>query len=125
MPHNYDLSAYAGEKILLGFRYVSDGAVNAGGWYVDDIAVGAKKIGSILDVFRSPSEIVPTAVQHWEVKLIGLGAGTAKQVPVERFAELKRFDKVVAVVAYDEPTEQVDQYARYTLTVNGVRQPGG
>ena len=45
VPHRYDLSAYAGEKILLGFRYVSDGAVNAGGWYVGDIAVGARHIG--------------------------------------------------------------------------------
>ena len=35
------------------------------------------------------------------------------------------FDKVVAIVAYDEPTEQVQQYAPYTLTVNGVLQPGG
>ncbi len=29
------------------------------------------------------------------------------------------------MVAYDEPTEQVQQYAPYTLTVNGVLQPGG
>ena len=36
-----------------------------------------------------------------------------------------RFDKVVAIVAYDEPTEQVQQYAPYTLKVNGVTQPGG
>ena len=35
------------------------------------------------------------------------------------------FQKVVAIVAYDEPTEQVQQYAPYTLTVNGVAQPGG
>jgi hypothetical protein len=35
------------------------------------------------------------------------------------------FDKVVAIVAYDEPTEQVQQYAPYTLKVNGVTQPGG
>jgi len=28
-------------------------------------------------------------------------------------------------VAFDEPTEQVTQYARYALTVNGVLQPGG
>jgi hypothetical protein len=35
------------------------------------------------------------------------------------------FQKVVAIVAYDEPTEQVQQYAPHTLTVNGVRQPGG
>jgi hypothetical protein len=38
---------------------------------------------------------------------------------------LSLFPKVVAVVAYDEPTEQVQQYAPYTLTVNGVTQPGG
>jgi hypothetical protein len=35
------------------------------------------------------------------------------------------FDKVVAVIAYDEPTELVQQYAAYALTVNGVVQPGG
>ena len=36
-----------------------------------------------------------------------------------------RSRQVVAIVAYDEPTEQVQQYAPYTLTVNGVVQPGG
>jgi hypothetical protein len=138
--HEYDLSAHAGRKVLLGFRYVSDAAVNAGGWYVDDITVGAKRIGSVLEVFRSPTQIRATPVHHWEVKLIGLQSGQGrrwggrtgglkrnrmKQVPVERFAELRGYDKVVAVVAYDEPTERVGQYARYTLTVNGVRQPGG
>jgi hypothetical protein len=38
---------------------------------------------------------------------------------------LSPFDQVVAIVAYDEPTEQVQQYAPYTLKVNGVIQPGG
>jgi len=33
--------------------------------------------------------------------------------------------KVVAIVAYDEPTEQVQQYAPYTLTANGATQAGG
>ena len=28
-------------------------------------------------------------------------------------------------MAYDEPTEQVQQYAPYTLKVNGAAQPGG
>ena len=37
----FDLRAYAGQTILIGFRYVSDGGVNDGGWYVDDIKVGA------------------------------------------------------------------------------------
>ena len=29
------------------------------------------------------------------------------------------------IVTYDDPTESVDQYAPYTLTVNHVLQPGG
>ena len=29
------------------------------------------------------------------------------------------------MVMQDDPTESVTQYARYTLTVNGVTQPGG
>ena len=32
---------------------------------------------------------------------------------------------VGALVMYDEPTESVLAQARYTLTVNGVVQPGG
>ena len=34
-------------------------------------------------------------------------------------------DVVGAIVMYDEPTEQVSDYAPYRLTVNGVAQPGG
>jgi hypothetical protein len=30
-----------------------------------------------------------------------------------------------AIVTYDEPTETINQQAPYTLTVNGVVQPGG
>ena len=42
--------------------------------------------------------------------------------------QLKRFKKyptVIAIVGYDDPTEQVQQYASYTLTANGTTQPGG
>lgn len=42
-----------------------------------------------------------------------------------QLAQLVLADTVVAVVAYDEPTERVQQYAPYRLTVNGVVQPGG
>jgi hypothetical protein len=34
-------------------------------------------------------------------------------------------DVVAAIVTYDEPTEQVFEYARYRLTANGTVQPGG
>jgi hypothetical protein len=32
---------------------------------------------------------------------------------------------VGAIVTYDEPTESITDYARYSLWANGVLQPGG
>lgn len=138
-PHSYDLSAFAGRSILVGFRYVSDGGVNEGGWLVDDITVGGSTVsdGSTLDPFDSPSEIRPTDVANWNLRLIGIDErhSRARQIEIDGrsgvtlgrlpLALLSAFPTVVAVVAYDEPTEQVTQYAPYTLTVNGVVQPGG
>jgi hypothetical protein len=138
-PHVFDLSAYAGQSILLGFRYVSDGGVNEGGLLVDDVTVGGTLVsdGSSLDPFDSPTEIRPIEVHNWNVRLIGIDERHkfARQVQFDgrsqlslgrdALALLSPFPTVVAVVAYDEPTEQVQQYAPYTLTVNGVPQPGG
>ncbi|GAA0991645.1 hypothetical protein GCM10009555_079280 [Acrocarpospora macrocephala] len=138
-PHTFDLSAYAGQQILLGFQYVSDGGVNEGGFLVDDVAVGATAVsdGSSLDPFDSPTEIKPVTVKNWNVRLVGLDEANKIALQVEfnnkTSFSLNRlelllavpFKKVVAIVAYDEPTEQVQQYAPYQLTVNGVVQPGG
>ena len=128
-PHSYDLAAYAGRKILLGFRYVSDSAVNDGGWLIDDVTVGGRPVsaGATLAGFRSPSQIVPVKVHAWSVRLVGLDepGQRARQVPIGQFAALRDYDKVVAIVAYDEPTGLIRQYAPYSLTVNGVLQPGG
>ena len=139
-PRSYDLSAYAGQDILVAIRYVSDGGVNEGGLLVDDITVGGTTIsdGSSLAPFRSPSQVHPTQVHNWNVRLVGMDEGknpAALQVEFDgsnsialnrsQLDQFSRFGKVVAIVAYDEPTEQVQQYAPYTLTVNGVTQPGG
>ncbi|GAB6903527.1 choice-of-anchor J domain-containing protein [Kineosporia succinea] len=137
----FDLSAYAGQDVLVSIRYVSDGGVNEGGLLVDDITVGATTVsdGSSLEPFDSPTEIVPVTVHNWNLRLVGLDAKKHKAVQVsfdgknsvklsKKSAELKKLkksDQVVAIVAYDEPTEEVQQYAPYTLTVNGTVQPGG
>jgi hypothetical protein len=34
-------------------------------------------------------------------------------------------ETVAAIVMFDDPTESAPDQARYTLTVNGVTQPGG
>jgi hypothetical protein len=76
-------------------------------------------------------------VDNWNLRLIGINENLRLAAQFEfdgrNTVTLNRlqlliaalFPKVVAVVAYDEPTEQVSQYAPYTLTVNGVVQPGG
>jgi hypothetical protein len=138
-PHSYDLSAYAGQSILLSFRYVSDGGTNEGGLLLDDIKLGGTLIsdGTSLTPFKSPTQIKQVAVKNWNVKLVGIDEAHAFAWQFEfngqnsvqlnwiQLALLSLFPKVVAIVAYDEPTEQVQQYAPYTLTVNGVVQPGG
>jgi hypothetical protein len=139
-PHSYDLSAYAGQTVLLAFHYVSDGGVNEGGLLLDDVSVGGTVIsdGSSLAPFDSPTEIKPFAVANWHVKLIGIRQGhvtLVQQVEADGVTSInldRRFlrqfvlaDTVVAVIAYDEPTETVQQYAPYQLKVNGVLQPGG
>ncbi|MEV6306661.1 peptidase M6 immune inhibitor A [Actinoplanes sp. NPDC051861] len=123
---SYNLQAYAGKRVLLGFRYVSDAAVSLGGWHISDLEVGTTAVTTAtLDGWRSPTQVHPTAVHHWNVTLVGLGTSRAKAVPLEDFEKLGSYPRVVAVVAYDEPTGQVTQYAPYTLMVNGEPHPAG
>ncbi|WP_239162691.1 immune inhibitor A domain-containing protein [Paractinoplanes rishiriensis] len=123
----YDLQAYAGQKVLLGFRFVSDGAVSKGGWRIGRVTLNGQVLsdGTTLDGWRSPTAIRPAPVHNWHVTLVGLDGNRARRVPLEKFAQLKDYPKVVAIVAYDEPTEKIKQYAPYRLVANGKLQPGG
>lgn len=139
VQQSFDLSAYAGKTVLIGFRYVSDGGVNDGGWYVDDVSVGGTVVsdGSSLTAFRSPTQVAPVQVANWSVRLVGIDEKrkVVLVVPVNGKSSFslnapltKVFDPfpvVVAVVGYDDPTEQVQQFAPYQLVANGVTQPGG
>ncbi len=137
-PHSFDLSAYAGQSILLGFRYVSDGGVNEGGLLIDDIKIGSTLIsdGSSTAPFKSRTQVRPIPVAGWKVNLVGMDTSKHK-VRIHSFTsanhsvtkgtlkKLRSYPRVVIVVAYDEPTEQFQTPAVYTLTANGVVQPGG
>jgi hypothetical protein len=140
-PRSYDLSAYAGQTILIAIRYVSDGGVNEGGLLVDDLTVGGTTVsdGSSLDPFRSPTQIHPTAVHNWNLRLVGITArdevARIRQFEADGITTLRLkqrtlrlfrpYQSVVAIVAYGDPSEQVQQYAPYTLSANGVAQRGG
>ena len=88
-------------------------------------------------MFQSPTEVNPIEVANWNVRLVGLDAAGHRAV-IRQFDgatsfslgshQLKQFQgypTVVAIVGYDDPTEQVQQYAPYTLTANGATQAGG
>jgi hypothetical protein len=138
----FDLSRWAGQDVLLSFRSMTDPGTEGQGWWVDDIAVGGQAIsdGSTLEGFRSATEVNPTPVTGFTVQLVGYsssGRGPVFVTPLALDADhhvhvrapyalrLLGIDVVAAIVAYDEPTELITQYAPYTLTVNGVVQPGG
>jgi hypothetical protein len=143
---SFDLSAYAGQEILLSFRYVTDSGVDEPGWWVDNVTVGGELLsdGTDLEGWSSATEVRPTPVAGFTVQLVAysttddirpalltqveLGEGFVADLRGLRPGPSRlgaRYDTVAAIVTYDEPTESVAQYAPYTLVANGVVQPGG
>ena len=51
----FDLSAYAGDTILLSFRYVTDSSVDGAGWWIDDVRIGDQPIADGELARRLPS----------------------------------------------------------------------
>jgi len=143
VPETLDLSAYAGQTVLLSFRYITDGGVTGGGFWVDDVSVGGTLIsdGSTLDGWSSLTEINPIEIEGYKVQLLAYeddgSVAWIGELPVDSGfegslsgAELDAVigssaEVVAALVTYDESTELINKYAPYTLEVNGVVQPGG
>ncbi|HYO40447.1 MAG TPA: choice-of-anchor J domain-containing protein [Nocardioidaceae bacterium] len=136
-----DLSAYAGQQVLLGFRYVTDPNVDEAGIWLRNIAVGGVAVPTDPAGWQSYTQVKPVAVSGFTVRLVGLSASgvrahsrtlrldrgfrVALRRQALRQAVGKRSRLVGAIVTYDEPTETLTPYARYRLTVNGHPQPGG
>ncbi len=137
-----DLSAYAGQTVLLSFRYVTDGGVAFDGFWVDDVDVDGTVLtnGTTLDGWSSMTEINPFDAAFM-VRLvafdknrntvhlgkIALDADNDGSLTADRIhAMLGKHGKLVAaIVTFHEPSELAQQAATYALTVNGVLQPGG
>ena len=70
----YDLSAYAGQDVLLGFRYMTDWAFTYAGWYIFDAAVGGTSLELYKDVVYEASYMVTlVAMKGLEYEVIDLG----------------------------------------------------
>lgn len=142
VPVTCDLTAFAGQAVVLSFRIVTDGSFFLDGMWVDDIAVGGTTLsdGSTLEGWVSRTEFNPLEVESYTVRLVANREGKRSwvaEVPLDadfhgslrggmlRKAIGTQADLVSAIVTYHDSTETIGQYAPYTLTVNGIEQPGG
>jgi hypothetical protein len=141
-----DLSAYRGQTILLAFRYILDSNTHGNGVWIDDVSVGGTSVsdGSSLEGWRTMTGVRPVRVSQYTVQLLGydsdgegaafLNHWTLKTGPFDLTLDRQQLrqaveglhsDVVAVLVMADDPSEALDQYAPYQLTVNGVLQPGG
>ncbi|MBA3742123.1 immune inhibitor A domain-containing protein [Sporichthya sp.] len=135
----FDLSPYAGQKVILGFRYLSDPLVNQGGWYIDDVKVGNTVIsdGSSTSPFQSFTQIRPQSVSPFTVTLVGLDEDghRARVIRIgntfkfaltgRQISSLRSYPVVVAIVSCDDLTETQTANAPYDLKANRITQLGG
>ena len=144
VPQEFDLSAYAGDDILLGFRYITDPSVSEPGWWVDNVEVGGTEIadGTSLAGWQTITEVFPQPVSGFTVQLVAYDDDHTQawigELPLDGDFEGELEDEdleavignagsgtVGIIVMYDEPTELITKYAGYELRVNNVVQPGG
>ena len=149
LPQTCSLAAYAGQDVLLAFRAFNDPATlgndetSTPGFWVDNVTVGGSVIseGDSLTGWKSFTETKPNTVAGYTVRIVSIDT-KRKEISVkslrlnsnfslkgkakvqQRYVD-RRADIVAAIVFYDDPSERSTQYAPYTLTVNGVVQPGG
>ncbi len=63
----FDLTAYAGQKVLVSFRYLTDWSTNNAGWFIDNIEIpelGFVNDGSSTDAFKSINLIMGQYVNY-------------------------------------------------------------
>jgi hypothetical protein len=138
-----NLRRYAGERVLLAFRYVTDGGVVFDGFWVGAVTLDGREVtnGRSLRGWRSPTQVNPVEVGGWVVRLVaydeaGHVVRTGTLTLDESFdgslsgADLDAIigtagSTVAAIVTHLDRSETVLQTAAYTLTVNEVEQPGG
>jgi len=141
-PQACDLTPWAGQTVGLAFRYFSDSNTHGDGFWADDVMIDDTLIsdGSTLEGWQSATQFNNVEVEAYTVRLVAYGNGNRAWIGEVSLDEDNngvltggalrkaigfRADVVAAIVTYHDSTELVQQYAPYTLRVNGVVQPGG
>jgi immune inhibitor A len=132
MNISYDLSAYAGQNILVAFRYMTDWGTTYEGWYIDNVYVDGTLIsdGSDASVFKSLTELFPIEMD-FTVQLVGIkerGSRMNYQVTTLKLDDateegsfllknkFENVDYIVMLVTFDAP-EGVTEYGDYEYSV--------
>jgi hypothetical protein len=127
MNISYDLSAYAGQDVLLAFRYMTDWSFTYEGWYVDNVYVDSTLIsnGTDASVFKDISELFPIN-NNFTVTFVGMKGKNFKvhsiklnEVTEDGILELNKVlkwsNQAVMIVTFDAP-EGFTGYADYTYS---------
>ncbi|PVV84371.1 immune inhibitor A domain-containing protein [Dehalogenimonas alkenigignens] len=127
----FDLSAYAGQDILIAFRCVTDWATYYGGWWVDNVYVDGELIsdGTDASVFKDISQLFPVDNDYTvtfvamknsgknkpgEYKVLTLRLDSVTDTGLFELNQILIWaDQVVMLVTYDAP-EGVTFYSDYS-----------
>ncbi len=95
----FDLSAYEGQEVLIGFRYTTDWATQEDGWYLKNVSVGDKRLsGDSTEPFMSLREAQQKPIDY-QYSIVGIkhnGKAKVKHLDLKNFEasdeqDLKKF----------------------------------
>ncbi|WJH35957.1 immune inhibitor A [Paenibacillus sp. CC-CFT747] len=94
VTETFDLSAYAGKKVLVGFRYMTDWGYNEAGWYLSNLKLN----GAVIDPMTSTSgflsrEQATKEYVNYQIQFIGEKKGQANGK--DNHAKVIRFDDLL------------------------------
>ncbi|MEQ6378205.1 immune inhibitor A [Bacillaceae bacterium S4-13-56] len=124
---SFDLSEYAGQEILLGFRYMTDWAYNDPGWYLSNLMLNGENIDPMTstDGFMSLAEATKNYV-NYQVSFVGYMKGNAKgqdnHVKVIKFPDLLNMSEGDKLELGD--MLRSSKYSKVLMMVTYAPEPG-
>jgi hypothetical protein len=127
VTENFNLSQYAGQKVLVAFRYLTDWGYNEAGWYLSNLQLSGEQIDPMksTDTFMSLQQATKDYV-NYQVSFIGYKEGNAfgkeNQVKVIKFSDLLNMSESDKVDLRN--MVQSSEYSKVVMMVTYAPKPG-
>ena len=125
VTESFDLSQYAGQKVYVGFRYMTDWIYNEDGWYLSNLKLNDEQIDAMTSSngFMSLQQVTKEYV-NYQVSFIGYkkGIANANHVKVIKFPDLLNMSESNKVDLRD--MLQSAQYSKVVMMVTYAPKPG-